>query len=121
MAPSKSQSGVFALLLLSFLLLNNPVTCMLDTVTIKLETSEGLNRSDQAWMREQEKNRNIELRRQGYDVLGYTPEAAALRNYRLRKMKSSGMLFRKRERSLSSVLFPGIPPITYQPGEEMMF
>mmetsp|Transcript_13324 Transcript_13324/g.31990 ORF Transcript_13324/g.31990 Transcript_13324/m.31990 type:complete len:721 (-) Transcript_13324:921-3083(-) len=52
------------------------------------------------------------LRRMGYDEVTNSVQARALRNYRLRKVKTIG-LFRKKETSLSQILFPGSRPRTY--------
>ena len=58
-----------------------------------------------------------ELRRT-YDEVSNTKEAALLRDYRLRRKKRYG-IWRKRYRSLAQVLFPGVTPRDYKPGEEM--
>mmetsp|Transcript_10256 Transcript_10256/g.15745 ORF Transcript_10256/g.15745 Transcript_10256/m.15745 type:complete len:702 (+) Transcript_10256:83-2188(+) len=58
------------------------------------------------------KQKYLELRRQGVDEVGHTAEAAAMRAYQLRKKKRKG-IFRKREASLSQVLFPGVSPVNY--------
>jgi len=52
----------------------------------------------------------------GHDAVSYTPESAALRNYELRKKKMRGIL-RKREKSLSSILFPGASPEEFSENE----
>ena len=54
----------------------------------------------------------IELRKQGVDEVGHTAEAAALRNYQLRKKKRKGLL-RHKSASLTDVLFPGVSPELY--------
>ena len=78
-----------------------------------------LNRSERKSLAKQEAARYVELRKQGVDEVSNTEEAAALRNYRLRSKKRKGLL-RKKEASLASVLFPGVSPQEYQPGEELV-
>lgn len=58
----------------------------------------------------------VELRKQGVDEVGHTPEAAALRNYQLRKKKRKGLL-RRKSASLTDVLFPGVSPELYVDNE----
>jgi transmembrane 9 superfamily protein 2/4 len=77
-----------------------------------------LSRTERKQLNLQEAEKYIELRRNGQDEVGHTPEAAALRNYQLRKKKRKGIL-RKREASLASVLFPGVSPELYLPREEL--
>lgn len=57
-----------------------------------------------------------ELMKKGGDEVSNTPEAAMLRNYRLRNKKKKGLL-RKRNASLSQILFPGVSPESYLLGE----
>ncbi len=59
-----------------------------------------------------------ELRDSGVDEVSNTPESAMLRSYRLRDKKRRGF-FRKKETSLSSVLFPGVSPEDYADNEQM--
>ena len=54
-----------------------------------------------------------DMKKSGVDMISDTKQAAALRSYELRKKKMRGM-FRKREKSLSSILFPGLSPEEYQ-------
>jgi transmembrane 9 superfamily protein 2/4 len=77
-----------------------------------------LSRAERKQLNKQEAERYIELRRNGQDEVGHTPDAAALRNYQLRKKKHKGIL-RKREASLASVLFPGVSPELYSPKQEL--
>lgn len=58
-----------------------------------------------------------EIRKTHGDV-GHTEEAAAIRDFKLRKKKRKGLL-RKREASLAEVLFPGVAPEYYQRDEEV--
>ena len=78
-----------------------------------------LNRSERKQINKEQADKYLELRRNGQDEVGHSPEAAALRNYQLRKKKRKGIL-RKREASLASVLFPGVSPELYQPKEEIV-
>lgn len=64
----------------------------------------------------QEQEKYLELRRQGYDEVSNTKEAAAMRDYKLRKKKRKGLL-RKKQANLASVLFPGVSPEDYTPNE----
>ena len=65
-----------------------------------------------------EAEKYMELRRQGQDEVSHTAEAAALRNYQLRKKKRKGLL-RKKEADLASVLFPGVSPEIYSLKEDV--
>lgn len=58
-----------------------------------------------------------DLRRNGFSEVGHTAEAAALRNYHLRKKKRK--MFSKKQASLTDVLFPGVAPEQYRVGEEL--
>lgn len=75
----------------------------------KISDGKRLNRKERGEVAGAEKARYIELRQQGVDEVSNTAEAAALRNYRLRNKKRKGIL-RKKESSLSNVLFPGVAP-----------
>ena len=57
-----------------------------------------------------------ELRRQGFDEVGHTNEAALMRDYHLSKKKRKGLL-RHKTASLADVLFPGVSPELYLEGE----
>lgn len=59
-----------------------------------------------------------ELKRRGHNEVGHTREAAALRNHMLRKKKMRGII-RKKEKTLTEVLFPGVTPVEYQPEDEL--
>merc|ERR1712238_340459 len=59
-----------------------------------------------------------EKRRQGVDEVSNTEEAVMLRNYRLRNKKRKGLI-RKKETSLSQILFPGVSPEEYTTGEQV--
>lgn len=87
-----------------------------DTVVEKLQSGQRLNRAERREVQTAEKNKYIELRKNGVDEVSNTEEAAALRNYRLRNKKRTG-LFRKKSASLAEVLFPGVAPIEYSEGE----
>ena len=69
------------------------------------------------------KNREIaqkmaNMKAAGQDQVGMTKEAAELRSYELRKKKMKGLI-RKREASLTQVLFPGASPEEYMDGEPL--
>jgi len=85
-------------------------------LTNKLKNGERLNRRERKQVLAAEKNKYIELRRAGQDEVSNTEDAAALRNYRLRNKKRTG-LFRKKQASLAEVLFPGVAPNDYNEGE----
>ena len=70
-------------------------------------------------LRAAEAQKYADLRRGGQDEVGHTREAAALRNYQLRKKKRKGLL-RKRQADLASVLFPGVSPELYQRNEDVL-
>jgi transmembrane 9 superfamily protein 2/4 len=78
-----------------------------------------LNRKERTQVNKQEAAKYLELRRNGQDEVGHTAEAAALRNYQLRKKKRKGLL-RKRESDLASILFPGVSPELYELKEEVL-
>ena len=72
-------------------------------------SSEGrLSRADIVRLNKEEAQRYLDMRRQGVDEVSHTEEAAAMRNYQLRKKKRIG--WRKKEASLAEVLFPGVAP-----------
>jgi transmembrane 9 superfamily protein 2/4 len=58
------------------------------------------------------------LRESGVSQVGHSKEAAAIRNYQLRKKKRKGLI-RKREANLAEILFPGVAPELYQFGEDV--
>lgn len=58
------------------------------------------------------------LREDGVDEVSHTEDAAALRNYQLRKRKHKGIL--RRQASLASVLFPGVSPEDYRDNEDVL-
>ena len=57
-----------------------------------------------------------QMKKEGADMISNTKEAAALRSYELRKKKTRGII-RKREKSISSILFPGMAPEEYNKNE----
>ena len=87
--------------------------------TANAQSRKKMTRKERAEMKRQEAERYAELRRQGQDEVGHTAEAAAMRKYQLRKKMRKGIL-RKRESDLASVLFPGVSPEVYYPGEEVL-
>jgi transmembrane 9 superfamily protein 2/4 len=84
----------------------------------KLDGGKRLNRMERKEVSTAELVTYKELRQKGFDEVSNTAEAALLRNYRLRNKKKTGIL-RKREASLASVLFPGVSPQEFAPGEQI--
>lgn len=84
------------------------------------QTAVGLfqQRREQHQLEHEARETYEKLREAGVDAVGHTEEAAALREYRLRKKKRKGLL-RKQKASLASVLFPGVSPEVYTDGEEV--
>jgi transmembrane 9 superfamily protein 2/4 len=82
----------------------------------KLEQHKRLNRREKKEIAKAEANTYQDLRRQGVDEVSNTAEAAMLRSYRLRNKKRKGLI-RKKETSLSQVLFPGVSPEEYSQAE----
>ncbi|CAJ1962871.1 unnamed protein product [Cylindrotheca closterium] len=80
----------------------------------KIQSGKPLTRKEQKEVEQAELEKYQELRRQGYDEVSNTKESTALRNYRLRKRKRIGLFFhKKRQASLSQVIFPGSTPTNY--------
>jgi len=84
-----------------------------DKTAQKIEQGKRLNRRERREVKNAEKAKYIELRQKGFDEVSNTKEAAALRSYRLRSKKRYGV-FRKKEKSLADVLFPGVAPEEYE-------
>jgi hypothetical protein len=80
----------------------------------KINTGKPLNRHEKQQVERMEHEKYIQLRNRGWNEVGHTRESHALRNYRLRKRKRIG-LFKKRQASLSQILFPKSLPNTYHP------
>ena len=59
-----------------------------------------------------------QMKKDGVDIVSNDRQSALLRSYELRKKKTRGIL-RKREKSLGSILFPGVSPEEYQNGEQI--
>eukprot|EP00526_Cylindrotheca_closterium_P006793 CAMPEP_0113630638 /NCGR_PEP_ID=MMETSP0017_2-20120614/15921_1 /TAXON_ID=2856 /ORGANISM="Cylindrotheca closterium" /LENGTH=739 /DNA_ID=CAMNT_0000541115 /DNA_START=164 /DNA_END=2383 /DNA_ORIENTATION=- /assembly_acc=CAM_ASM_000147 len=89
-----------------------------DTTYKKLEDKKRLNRREKKEIASAEMQAYKDLRNKGYDEVSNTKEAHMLRQYRLRNKKRRGLL-RKREASLSHILFPGVSPEEYTSGEEI--
>lgn len=79
-------------------------------------TPRSLSRKERAELAKQEAEKYKELRRQGFDEVGHSKEAAAMRDYQLRKKKRKGLL-RRRQTDLASILFPGVSPENYMANE----
>lgn len=84
----------------------------------KLEDHKRLNIREKKEIARAELATYKDLRRKGVDEVSNTPEAARLRNYRLRNKKRRGFI-RKKESSLAAVLFPGVSPEEYADMEQV--
>lgn len=84
----------------------------------KLEQSKRLNRREKKEVASAELATYKEKRREGVDEVSNTEDAVMLRNYRLRNKKRKGLI-RKKEVSLSQILFPGVSPEEYVAGEQV--
>jgi len=84
----------------------------------KLNNEKRLSRREKKEVASAELTAYKQKRREGFDEVTNTEEAVMLRNYRLRNKKKLGLL-RKREASLSQILFPGVSPEEYLPGEQI--
>jgi len=84
----------------------------------KLDASKRLNRREKKEVASAELAAYKQKRREGFDEVSNTNEAVMLRNYRLRNKKKLGLL-RKKEVSLSQILFPGVSPEQYMPDEQV--
>lgn len=82
----------------------------------KIAMGQRLNRKDRKEIKTAERAKYIEMRKQGIDEVSNTAEAAALRAYKLRQKKRKGLI-RKKEASLTDILFPGVAPQEYNAGE----
>mmetsp|Transcript_1560 Transcript_1560/g.3392 ORF Transcript_1560/g.3392 Transcript_1560/m.3392 type:complete len:747 (-) Transcript_1560:119-2359(-) len=89
-----------------------------DTTKAKIDSGKSLNRLERREVKTVERNVYLAKRAQGQDEVSNTAEAAALRAYKLRSKKRKGLL-RKREASIAEVLFPGVAPEQYMPGERI--
>jgi transmembrane 9 superfamily member 2/4 len=78
-----------------------------------------MTRKEQEEVERQEAKRYAELRAQGQDEVGHTKEASLMRKYQLRKKMRTGLL-KRRESDFASILFPGVSPELYLPGEEVL-
>ena len=87
-----------------------------DKTAGKVVDGARLSRTERKQVQQAEKDRYIEMRRQGQDEVSDTADAAALRNYRLRNKKRKGLL-RRKQTTLAQVLFPGVSPNNYRTGE----
>lgn len=77
-----------------------------------------LNKHEMALLTEDEAQNYAELHDQGIDDVSNTKASSAMRNYRLRSKKRTGLLFKK-DASLSSLIFPRVPANDYQPGDNI--
>ena len=113
--------GVIALLALgsSSIMSGTGVPAVAAAADVPAVPHKRLTRKERLERQKAEAEAYKQLREQGVDEVGHTKEAAALRNYQLRKKKRKGLLFRKKEASLADVLFPGVSPELYPYGEEV--
>lgn len=79
----------------------------------KLQAQKRLNRREKKEVSKVELEAYKQKRRDGQDEISNTEEAVMLRNYRLRNKKKKGLL-RKKQASLSQVLFPGVSPEEFE-------
>lgn len=84
----------------------------------KLQAQKRLNRREKKEVAKVELEAYKQKRRDGQDEISNTEEAVMLRNYRLRNKKKQGLL-RKKQASLSQVLFPGVSPEEYEQDSEV--
>ena len=87
-----------------------------DKTADKVVDGKRLSRTERLQVQKAEKERYVEMRKAGQDEVSDTADAAALRNYRLRNKKRKGLL-RRKQTTLAQVLFPGVSPNNYRPGE----
>jgi len=87
-----------------------------DKTASKVVSGERLSHTERKQVQQAERDRYVEMRRAGQDEVSDTADAAALRNYRLRNKKRKGLL-RRKQTTLAQVLFPGVSPNNYRPGE----
>lgn len=84
----------------------------------KIEAQKRLNRREKKEVAKAELEAYKQKRREGLDEVSNTNEAVMLRNYRLRNKKKQGLL-RKKQTSLSQILFPGVSPEEYEPDTQI--
>jgi len=84
----------------------------------KIEDKKRLNRKEKKEVDKAELEAYKKKRRDGFDEVSNTVEAVMLRNYRLRNKKKHGLL-RKKQASMSQILFPGVSPEEYLPESQL--
>eukprot|EP00934_Nitzschia_sp_Nitz4_P003495 Nitzschia sp. Nitz4//scaffold124_size66437//8129//10369//NITZ4_006102-RA/size66437-processed-gene-0.46-mRNA-1//-1//CDS//3329534525//3485//frame0 len=84
----------------------------------KLQENKRLNRREKKEVLKAEIATFKDMKEKGFNEVANTKEAALMRNFHLRNKKKKG-IFRKKEASLSSVLFPGVSPEDYPNGSKM--
>lgn len=90
-----------------------------DSLAQKIVHGQRLSRADKQVVEKAEHEKYIEMRRQGYDEVSDTANAAALRSYRLRFKKRRGRFWKKMV-SLNSVLYPDVKaPNDFRPGDRL--
>lgn len=91
----------------------------LNSVTVqKIDDGKRLNRRERKELAKIERMNYHKMRHEGADEVSNSEQAVLLRNYKLRNKKRKGLL-RKRPASLASVLFPGVSPNEYNPGQSI--
>jgi hypothetical protein len=93
-------------------MLSHPSGTLSDTIMQKMQAGKPLNRQEKKEVEEAEATKIMELRRSGIDQVSNTRESMALREYRLRARKQTG-IFRKQQASMTEILFPGESPAEY--------
>lgn len=89
-----------------------------DRTAVKLEQKKRLNNREKKEVAKVELAAYTAKRLDGANEVENTEEAVMLRNYHLRNKKRTGLL-RKKQASLSQILFPGVSPEEYQPKERV--
>jgi len=119
--PFRRYCGLYLCLWLGLVSLAAGSTDPIDTANANNVPGPGkrMTRKERMELKKQEAEHYSELRASGQDEVGHTEEAAAMRKYQLRKKMRKGV-FRRRKADLASILFPGVSPETYSPGEEVM-
>jgi hypothetical protein len=89
-----------------------------DTTLQKIQAGKLLNPQEKKEVEETELTKIMEFRRSGIDEVSNTREPMALREYRRLAKKRTG-IFRKRQASLTEILFPGDIPVEYRNHERI--
>ena len=114
--PCRPSCVLFLCLLLGLIATSEGSTDPIDGARFH---AKRMSRKERMALRQKEAEHYAELRASGQDEVGHTPEAAAMRQYQLRKKMRRGV-FGKRKTDLASILFPGATPEPYIAGEEVL-